>query len=393
MANIETPVPGVCRASRVKPPKIADQSIFYSANSESGPIIGDSLRHQAQKIPKRGRLLEVRNLETSFFTPDGEVRAVRGVSFALNAGETLGLVGESGSGKTVTALSILRLLPGTGKITGGELLFHGRDLAGVSPKTLRDIRGKRIAMIFQDPMSSLNPLMPIGKQVEEMITAHPETLAAREGEGRFSRFFRRKPSGKELDKRVTALLSGVKIPESEKRRRFYPHELSGGMRQRTMIAMALACRPEILIADEPTTALDLTIQSQIIRLLKSVQEESGMSIIFITHNLGLVAELCSRVAVMYGGMILEEAPVDELFANPSHPYTCGLFNSMPSMETDRNERLKAIPGFPPDMLRPPPGCPFSPRCASAEPPCFTVTPPCRVIGGPESAHFSRCHLL
>ncbi|MDR2785578.1 MAG: ABC transporter ATP-binding protein [Treponema sp.] len=349
-------------------------------------------------------VLEVRNLKTSFFTPDGELRAVRGVSFALGAGETLGIVGESGSGKTVTALSILRLLAGTGKITGGEILFHGRDLAGASRKTLRDIRGKKIAMIFQDPMSSLNPLMSIGKQVGEMITAHPETFSARtdaagepetgrrEGK-RFFRFLRRKPPGKALDKRVTALLSGVKIPESGKRRHFYPHELSGGMRQRAMIAMALACRPEILIADEPTTALDLTIQSQIIRLLKSVQEETGMSIIFITHDLGLVAELCSRVAVMYGGMILEEAPVDELFANPSHPYTQGLLNSMPGMGTDREKRLTAIPGSPPNMLRPPPGCPFSPRCALAGRQCFTALPPRRTIGGPESSHFSRCRLF
>jgi oligopeptide transport system ATP-binding protein len=350
-------------------------------------------------------VLEVRNLNTSFFTPDGEVRAVRGVSFALGAGETLGIVGESGSGKTVTALSILRLPGGTGKITGGEVLFHGRDLAGASQKTLRDIRGKRIAMIFQDPMSSLNPLMSTGKQVGEMFTAHPETLTGRGAPGasefsrgeekRSLRFLRpgRKPSAKDIDKRVAELLSGVNIPEGGKRRRFYPHELSGGMRQRIMIAMALACGPEILIADEPTTALDLTIQSQIIRLLKSVQAEIGMSIIFITHDLGLVAELCSRVAVMYGGMILEEAPVDELFANPSHPYTLGLFASMPGMETDRNRRLKVIPGFHPDMCRPPPGCPFSPRCASAERQCLAAPPPRRAIGGPESGHFARCRLF
>jgi oligopeptide transport system ATP-binding protein len=350
-------------------------------------------------------VLEVRNLNTSFFTPDGEVRAVRGISFALGVGETLGIVGESGSGKTVTALSVLRLLGDTGRITEGEVLFHGRDLAGASQRTLRDIRGKKIAMIFQDPMSSLNPLMSIGKQVREMITAHPETLAGHDAAGasEFSRgeekrpfrFLRprRKPSAGDIDKRVAELLAGVKIPGGGKRRRFYPHELSGGMRQRTMIAMALACRPEILIADEPTTALDLTIQSQIIRLLKNVQAEIGMSIIFITHDLGLVAELCSRVAVMYGGMILEEASVDELFTNPSHPYTRGLFASMPGMETDRKERLKAIPGFHPDMRRPPPGCPFSPRCASADQRCLTAPPPRRAIGGPENRHFARCMLF
>ncbi|MDR1411218.1 MAG: ABC transporter ATP-binding protein [Spirochaetaceae bacterium] len=347
----------------------------------------------------RTPLLEVRDLRTSFFTPDGEVRAVRGISFALGAGETLGIVGESGSGKTVTALSVLGLLAATGKITGGELLFHGEDLARAPQKTLRKIRGKKISMIFQDSVSSLNPLMTIGKQVGEMFTAHPEALDSKAGgpapflwHGR-RRLFRRALSGKEIDKQVTALLSGVQIPDSGKRRHFYPHELSGGMRQRAMIAIALACRPEILIADEPTTALDLTIQSQIIRLLKNAGEEAGMSIIFITHDLGLVAELCSRAIVMYAGMIMEEASVDDLFDAPSHPYTLGLFNSTPGMETDTARKPGPIPGSHPDMLRPPPGCPFSPRCASAGPRCFDAPPPRRAIGGPESGHFARCWLL
>jgi oligopeptide transport system ATP-binding protein len=338
-------------------------------------------------------VLEIRNLKTSFFTPEGEVQAVRGVSLSLGAGETLGIMGESGSGKTVTALSVLRLLSGTGKITGGEILFRGRDsvspvdLAAASAKTLRDIRGKKISMVFQDPALSLNPLMPVGKQIGETIAAHRESSKGAGG------LFRRGPSGKEIDKQVRALLSGVRIPAGGKRRCFYPHELSGGMRQRAMIAMALACRPDVLIADEPTTALDLTIQSQIIQLLKSIQAELGMAIIFITHDPGLIAELCSRVAVMYGGVIMEEAAVDELFDNPSHPYTAGLLNSMPGAATDGARKLNPISGAHPDMLRPPGGCPFSPRCASACGECLAALPPLHAVGGAENAHFSRCRLL
>jgi oligopeptide transport system ATP-binding protein len=359
--------------------------------------MGSTDRPAGDTVISETPALEVRNLRTSFFTPDGEVQAVRGVSFTLDAGETLGIMGESGSGKTVTALSILRLVSGTGKITEGEILFHGRNIAAASPEALRDIRGKKISMIFQDPMLSLNPLMSIGKQIRETILAHRES---RFGDGDApeipppgERFLRLKPSGKEIDKQVTALLSGVKIPQSGKRRYFYPHELSGGMRQRAMIAMALACRPEILIADEPTTALDLTIQNQIIQLLKSIQAETGMSIIFITHDPGLIAELCSRVAVMYAGMILEEAFVDDLFDHPFHPYTLGLFNSMPGVETDRARELKPIPGSHPDMLRPPAGCPFAPRCASADSRCLAVLPPLRAAGGAENAHLSRCWLI
>jgi oligopeptide transport system ATP-binding protein len=222
---------------------------------------------------------------------------------------------------------------------------------------MRGIRGGRISMIFQDPMSSLNPLIPVGQQVAEMITAH-QTL-----------------DRQALRERVLALFTGVKIPEPEKRLRAYPHEFSGGMRQRVMIAMALACNPSLMIADEPTTALDVTIQSQILNLLKSIQIETGMGIIFITHDLGVVAELCNRVAVMYGGMIMETASVDDLFERPAHPYTLGLLNSMPHMEMDKSQKLSPIPGSPPDMLHPPPGCPFAPRCSFVRNICLAKTPP------------------
>jgi oligopeptide transport system ATP-binding protein len=296
-------------------------------------------------------VLELRDLSTSFFTRDGEVQAVRGVSFSLEAGETLGLVGESGSGKSVTALSLLRLLADTAKITGVEALFHGVDLLKAPVPALRDIRGRRISMIFQDPMTSLNPLISIGAQVGEMIAVHE------------------KISPREQRRRVIELLESVRIPEPEKRCHSYPHEFSGGMRQRVMIAMALACKPEIMIADEPTTALDVTIQSQILALLRNMQASMGMSIIFITHDLGVVAELCSRILVMYGGMIMEEAPADDLFERPAHPYTLGLLSSMPRLGMDRSQKLLPIPGSPPDMTRPPPGCPFSPRCRWARKIC------------------------
>ncbi|MDR1948436.1 MAG: ABC transporter ATP-binding protein [Spirochaetaceae bacterium] len=316
-------------------------------------------------------VLELRDLKTSFFTQDGEIQAVRGVSFALEKGETLGIVGESGSGKSVTSLSILRLLADTAKITAGQVLFHGVDLAQATEAALRDIRGRRISMIFQDPMSSLNPLVPVGRQVGEMLAAHLPL-------DRKTRF-----------RRVIELLDSVKIPEPEKRYHAYPHEFSGGMRQRVMIAMALACGPEIMIADEPTTALDVTIQNQILALLKGIQAEMGMAIIFITHDLGVVAGMCSRIAVMYGGMIMEEAGADELFSRPAHPYTLGLLNSMPHLEMDKSRKLSPIPGSPPDMIRPPAGCPFSPRCVYARRLCAS-----RVPGyySPAEGHRSRCWL-
>jgi oligopeptide transport system ATP-binding protein len=315
-------------------------------------------------------VLEVRDLQTSFFTHDGEIRAVRGVSFALEKGETLGIVGESGSGKSVTSLSILRLL-GEGAKTRGEVWFRGQDLVKLPKAAMRNIRGKGISMIFQDPMSSLNPLVPVGRQVGEMLTAH--------------RCMRRDERYRE----VIALLGGVKIPEPEKRYHAYPHEFSGGMRQRAMIAMALACKPELMIADEPTTALDVTIQNQILSLLKSIQAEMGMSIIFITHDLGVVAELCSRIIVMYGGMVLEEASAEDLFNRPAHPYTLGLLNSMPHLGMDKSQKLRPIPGSPPDMSRVPPGCPFAPRCAYVRRVCLVRLPGFYPAGG---RHQARCWL-
>jgi oligopeptide transport system ATP-binding protein len=317
-------------------------------------------------------VLEVRDLRTSFFTQDGEIQAVRGISFSIEKGETLGIVGESGSGKSVSSLSILRLLADTAKISAGQVLFDGVDLVRAPDRLLRDIRGRRISMIFQDPMSSLNPLVPVGRQVGEMLAAH------------------QKADGKTRFRQVIELLAGVRIPEPEKRYHAYPHEFSGGMRQRVMIAMALACRPEIMIADEPTTALDVTIQSQILALLKGIQAEMGMAIIFITHDLGVVAEMCSRIIVMYGGMIMEEASADELFNRPAHPYTLGLLNSMPHLEMDKSRRLNPIPGSPPDMIRPPPGCPFSPRCVYAKKICASQIPG---YYRPGEGRRSRCWLL
>ncbi len=293
-------------------------------------------------------LLQVRDLHTSFLTSNGEVQAVRGVSFDVEKGKTLGIVGESGSGKSVTSLSILKLLGSTGRITGGSILLDGEELTTKSKKGMREVRGGRIAMIFQDPMTSLNPLLPLGDQVGEMIWAHNRSM-----------------SKKERQEKVIELFRMVRIPEPEKRLRAYPHEFSGGMRQRVMIAMALACRPELLIADEPTTALDVSIQDQILKLMRSLQQEIGMSIMFITHDLGVVAELADRIAVMYGGLIMEEADIFDIFKNPMHPYTMGLLASIPDMNQDKSKKLQPIPGSPPDMIHPPAGCPFAPRCSYA----------------------------
>lgn len=303
-------------------------------------------------------VLSVRGLRTSFYTGNGPLEAVRGVSFDLHRGEVLGIVGESGSGKTVTSLSILRLLPENGRISGGQILFDGCDLASESERKMRRIRGARIAMIFQDPMSSLNPLMPIGRQIAEMMEEHNRDL-----------------SSSTIEEEVVRLLEMVKIPEAGDRRNSYPHEFSGGMRQRVMIAMALACKPDILIADEPTTALDVTIQDQILKLLQNLRKEFGMSIMFITHDLGVVAQLCTRVIVMYGGAIMEEAPVDDIFERPIHPYTMGLLASVPNVVAKKSARLLSIPGSPPDMLRPPRGCPFALRCPHARNVCASLPPP------------------
>lgn len=318
-------------------------------------------------------LLEIRDLKTSFMTGGGEVQAVRGISLHVNRGECVGVVGESGSGKSVTFLSVLQLLASTGKIVDGEILFEGQDLARMTRKQLRTVRGNQIAMVFQDPMSSLNPLIPVGKQVGEMLWSHNRSMTQAQRE-----------------QRTVELFSMVRIPEPEKRLKSYPHEFSGGMRQRVMIAMALACRPRLLIADEPTTALDVSIQDQILKLLRRLQSESDMSILFITHDLGVVAELCSRVIVMYGGLIMEEAPIDDIFERPMHPYTQGLLASIPSIDQDKTRRLNPIPGSPPDMIHPPKGCPFAPRCPQARAICQEKIPPYTACG---QGRRSMCWLL
>ena len=270
-------------------------------------------------------ILKVEDLKTSFMTSSGEVQAVRGVSFEVHKGEILGIVGESGSGKSVTSMSILRLLADTARIKNGKIEFEGTDLTKVSDKQMREIRGQKIAMVFQDPMSSLNPLIPVGKQVAEMIHVHHPEMKR-----------------DELQAATLELFREVRIPEAEKRLKSYPHEFSGGMRQRVMIAMALANHPDLLIADEPTTALDVTIQHQILKQMRSLQEEYGTSIIFITHDLGVVAELCDRVVVLYGGLVMEEAEINDLFENPLHPYTMGLLASIPGLTKDKRERLQSI---------------------------------------------------
>ena len=317
-------------------------------------------------------ILKVEGLKTSFMTSSGEVQAVRGVSFGGRKGEILGIVGESGSGKSVTSMTILRLLADTARIKEGAIRFEGQDLPKVSDKEMRAIRGQKIAMIFQDPMSSLNPLVPVGKQVAEIMKIHHPEM---------------KPE--QLKQRTLELFEQVRIPEADKRLRSYPHEFSGGMRQRVMIAMALANRPDLLIADEPTTALDVTSQDQILNQLLSLQREYGTSIIFITHDLGVVAELCDRVVVMYGGLIMEEAPIEEIFANPLHPYTMGLLASIPGVHKDKSERLQSIAGSPPDMTSPPAGCPFAPRCPYARNICAAECPPYVQAGG----HRAMCWLL
>lgn len=319
-------------------------------------------------------ILKIENLKTSFMTSNGEVQAVRGVSFSVGKGEILGIVGESGSGKSVTSMSILQLLADTAVIKeGSSIEFEGQDLTKLSKKKIREIRGEKISMIFQDPMSSLNPLIPIGKQVAEMIKEHHPDK-----------------SKEELKEVVLELFRKVRIPEPEKRYKCYPHEFSGGMRQRAMIAMALANKPELLIADEPTTALDVTIQDQILKQLRELEKEYGTSIIFITHDLGVVAELCDRVVVMYGGLIMEEALIDDIFENPKHPYTMGLLASIPDIQQDKSERLMPIPGSPPDMINPPKGCPFAPRCPYARRICEQEVPEFVKVG---ERHQSRCFLL
>ena len=300
-------------------------------------------------------ILEVKNLETSFFTHVGEVQAVRNISFSVKKGEILGIVGESGSGKSVSLMSIMQLIEQPGKIKNGEIIFDGENLLKKKEKEMLDVRGKEIAMVFQDPMSSLNPVYRIGNQIVESIRYHDKVSKA------------------DARKRAVELLKLVGIPSAEERLNSYPHEFSGGMRQRVMIAMALACHPKLLIADEPTTALDVTIQSQILRLMKEIQQKEGTTIILVTHDLGVVAELCERVIVMYGGKIMEEGSVEDIFYNPGHPYTKGLLRSIPSIHNSK-ERLVPIPGSPPDLLNPPKGCPFCYRCGEAMKLCTEINP-------------------
>jgi oligopeptide/dipeptide ABC transporter ATP-binding protein len=307
-------------------------------------------------------ILNVRQLAVEFDTPDGPVRTVKDVTFSLAPNETLGIVGESGSGKSVTALSILRLVPSPpGRIRAGQVLFEGEDLLTLSPRRMRAIRGNRISMIFQEPMTSLNPVMSVGAQIAEVFLLHREV------------------SNREAMELAADMLDKVGISAPRQRIAEFPHQLSGGMRQRVMIAMALACDPSILLADEPTTALDVTIQAQMVELIDTMQQASGTGIVLIAHDMGLVAEMCDRVVVMYAGQVVEEAPVTQIFSEPLHPYTRGLLDSLPRLRTQagqqRSARLKAIPGMVPNLSHLPSGCPFRPRCPHAMAICATELPP------------------
>ena len=313
-------------------------------------------------------LLEINDLRTSFFTDAGEVKAVNGISFQLDHGKVLGIVGESGSGKSVTAYSIMQILASTGKIVGGSIKLDGQELVGASEKVMRKVRGNKVSIIFQDPMTSLNPTHTIGHQIMESILLHT---------GR---------NKKQAHERAIEMLRLVNINEPEKRMKQYPHELSGGMRQRVVIAMALACEPDILIADEPTTALDVTIQAQILDLMTSLQKELGMAIIMITHDLGVVAQMCDEVIVMYAGSICEQGTADEIFYNPRHEYTKGLMRSIPTANTF-GHRLQPITGTPIDLLNMPSGCPFAPRCDAAMKICLKQRADRMVIN---DFHYAAC---
>ncbi|MDR3645505.1 MAG: ABC transporter ATP-binding protein [Clostridia bacterium] len=315
-------------------------------------------------------LLEVKNLKVSFFTPSGEVKAVNDISYALGKGEVIGIVGESGSGKSVSANAVMGLIEKPGRIVGGSILFDGVDLATLNPEQRRKMRGKEIGMIFQDPMTSLNPVYTIGSQLKEAI-------------GLYYGY-----RGRQADEKAIELLKLVSINEPERRLRQYPHEFSGGMRQRVMIAMALSGNPKLLIADEPTTALDVTIQAQILEILKELQGRINMSIMIITHDLGIVADIADNVAVMYGGRIVEYAPAEDIFRSPAHPYTRGLLNSIPKL--DSRERLEPIEGSPIDLLNPPSGCPFAQRCKYCMKVCLNHLPPFTQV---TEQHKAACWLL
>ena len=315
-------------------------------------------------------LLQVRNLKTQFFTQDGVVKAVDDVSFHLMPGETLGVVGESGCGKSITAMSIMRLIPQPpGKIVSGEILFQGQDIMRMRDEQVRSIRGNKIAMIFQDPMTSLNPVLTISRQIGESLELH---LGMSRGQAR---------------KRSIELLKMVGIPNAEERIDQYPHQFSGGMRQRVMIAMALSCNPSLLIADEPTTALDVTIQAQILDLMRNLQKEHNTALMMITHDLGVVAGMADRIQVMYAGHIVETAPTEELFANPRHPYTVGLLNSIPRLDATTKSKLNPIRGLPPDLIDLPDMCPFLPRCDYAREKCEQQNPPLMNVN---ADHRSAC---
>lgn len=319
-------------------------------------------------------LITIEDLKTHFFTEEGVVPAVDGISLSVPKGKTLGLVGESGCGKSVTALSIIRLISPPGKIVGGKITMHDGDepvvLTELTEKEMRQLRGSSISMIFQEPMTSLNPVFTIGAQIAEAIILHQDV------------------SAREASDRAIEMLRKVKIPAPEQRIKDYPHQFSGGMRQRAMIAMALACNPTLLIADEPTTALDVTIQAQILDLLRELQAETGMSILIITHDLGIIAEMADEVAVMYASKVVERAPVAELFSNPRHPYTHGLFDSRPEPGTPKDQRLTTIEGMVPSPLHFPAGCKFHPRCQFAEEQCSNDEPELAKIA---EDHITRCH--
>lgn len=315
-------------------------------------------------------LLEVRDLETRFFTEEGIVHAVNGISYTLNEGESLGIVGESGSGKSVGVLSIMGLIPTPpGRVTGGEVIFNGRDLLKLSPADIRRVRGREIAMVFQDPMTSLNPVLTIGLQMTEGMELH---LGMNQEQAR---------------ERAAELLTLVGLPNATDRLDDYPHQFSGGQRQRIGIAMALSCNPAILIADEPTTALDVTIQAQIVDLVKQLKEKIGMAVIWITHDLGVVASMVEKVAVMYAGFVVEMASVQDLYKETSHPYTLGLLESLPKVDAKSKQRLVPIEGLPPDLLVEPKYCPFAPRCRYAVDRCWEENPPLKAVA---PQHYSAC---
>jgi oligopeptide transport system ATP-binding protein len=320
---------------------------------------------------KTKTLVEVKDLRVSFFTPAGEVKAVRGVSWSLKEGEALGIVGESGSGKSVSVYALMGILQNPGKVIGGSINFNSIDMLKLKEKQWQKIRGNDMSMIFQDPMTSLNPVYTIGNQIAETVMAHTNTRA------------------REANMCAVSSLAKVHIPNPDKRAKQYPFEFSGGMRQRAMISMSLCCEPKLLIADEPTTALDVTIQAQIIDLLRELKEYTNMGIILITHDMGVITDICEKVIIMYGGQVMESASVKDLYKNPAHPYTHGLLECLPRLVSDTEEPLKPIEGSPVDLLNPPAGCPFAPRCVQCMKVCLGNQPPQFEIG---AEHYSACWL-